>query len=133
MGGSEYRWDGLDEMEKALSRMIEQTYPAEFSQMVGQIAYELQGQVKQKTPHDTGRLQDSWTVGPIRKAGDTYIIEVYTNVEYAAHVEYGHRTRGGGGYVPGVYMMELSLAEVSAALPGYLRDWLSDFITTHDL
>ena len=98
-----------------------------------QIAHELQGKVKEKTPHKTGRLQDSWKVGPIVKKGDTYYIEVYTNVEYAEPVEYGHRTRGGRGFVPGKHMMELSLEELNQALPGFLREWLSDFISTHDL
>ena len=87
----------------------------------------------EKPPHKTGRLQDSWKVGPIVKKGDTYYIEVYTNVEYAEPVEYGHRTRGGRGFVPGKHMMELSLEELNQALPGFLREWLSDFISTHDL
>lgn len=95
MSRTEYRFDGLDALEQQLSRMIEEEYPAEFRAMVIQIAHELQGKVKEKTPHKTGRLQDSWKVGPIVKKGDTYYIEVYTNVEYAEPVEYGHRTRVG--------------------------------------
>ena len=54
-------------------------------------------------------------------------------MEYAEPVEYGHRNRGGRGFVPGKHMMELSLEELEQALPGYLREWLSDFISTHDL
>ena len=133
MSRTEYRFDGLDAQEQQLSRMIEEEYPAEFRAMVIQLAYELQGKVKEKTPRKTGRLQDSWKVGPIVKKGDTYYIEVYTNVEYAEPVEYGHRTRGGRGFVPGKHMMELSLEELNQALPGFLREWLSDFISTHDL
>ena len=116
MSRTEYRFDGLDALEQQLSRMIEEEYPAEFRAMVIQIAHELQGKVKEKTPHKTGRLQDSWKVGPIVKKGDTYYIEVYTNVEYAEPVEYGHRTRGGRGFVPGKHMMELSLEELNQAL-----------------
>lgn len=40
---------------------------------------------------------------------------------------------GGRGFVPGKHMMELSLEELNQALPGFLREWLSDFISTHDL
>ena len=130
---TEYRIAGLDKLEQQLSRMISQEYPKEFRKLVIQIAYELQGRVKEKTPHRTGRLQDSWKVGKIQKRGDEYYIEVYTNVEYAEPVEYGHRTRGGKGFVPGKHMMELSLDEVSRRLPGFLREWLNDFISTHDL
>lgn len=130
---TEYRIDGLDRLEQQLSRMISQEYPQEFRKLVVQIAYELQGRVRERTPHKTGRLQDSWKVGKIQKRGDEYYIEVYTNVEYAEPVEYGHRTRGGKGFVPGKHMMELSLDEVSRRLPGFLREWLNDFISTHDL
>ena len=101
MSRTEYRFDGLDALEQQLSRMIEEEYPAEFRKMVIQIARELQGKIKEKTPHKTGRLQEGWNVGPIVKRGDTYYIEVYNNVEYAEPVEYGHRTRGGRGFVPG--------------------------------
>ena len=89
--------------------------------------------VKENTPKKTGRLQDSWKVGKIEKRGDEYYIEVYTNVEYAEPVEYGHRTRGGKGFVKGKHMMAISLEEVSARLPAYLQEWLNDFISTHDL
>ena len=83
---TEYRFDGLGQLEKRLSQMIEQEYPDEFRKMVIQIAYELQGRVKEKTPRKTGLLQDSWKVGKIQKRGDEYYIEVYTNVEYGEPV-----------------------------------------------
>lgn len=133
MSRTDYRFDGLDALERQLSRMIEEQYPAEFRALVIQIAYELQGKVKEKTPHKTGRLQDSWKVGPITRKGGAYYIEVYSNVEYAEPVEYGHRTWGGRGFVSGKHMMELSLEELNQALPGYLREWLNDFIASHDL
>ena len=133
MSGTDYSFDGLDRLEQQLSRMIEQEYPAEFRELVIQIAYELQGRVKENTPKKTGRLQDSWKVGKIEKRGSEYYIEVYNNVDYAEPVEYGHRTRGGGGFVPGRHMMELSLQEVAEKLPGHLQGWLDDFISTHDL
>ena len=133
MAGTDYSFEGLDRLEQQLSRMIEQEYPAEFERMVLQVAYELQGKVKEKTPKRTGRLQDSWKVGKIQKRGNEYYIEVYTNVDYAEPVEYGHRTRGGRGFVPGRHMMQLSLEEVAARLPGFLQGWLDDFISTHDL
>lgn len=131
--GTEYSFDGLDALEKQLSRMIEQEYPQEFRKMVVQIAYELQGKCKVKTPHVSGILQDNWKVGPIKRDADGYSIEVYNNVEYAEPVEYGHRTRGGKGFIKGKHMMTLSLEEVTQSLPGHLQDWLSDFLSTHDL
>ena len=99
MAGTEYRLDGLDEWETALARAVDEQYPEEFKQMVIQVAMELQGKVKERTPKKTGRLQNAWTVGEIRKSGNDYIIEVYNNVEYAEAVEWGHRQEP-GRYVP---------------------------------
>lgn len=132
MSQTNYHFDGLDAMEQRLYQMIEQQYPEDFKALVVQIAFELQRRVKAKTPHITGRLQDSWKVGEIEKRGGTYYIEVYTNVEYAEPVEYGHRTRG-GDFVSGQHMMQLSLEEVNQYLPIALQNWLSDFLDTHDL
>ena len=132
MSSTEYRFDGLDALERRLAQLIEQQYPAEFRELVIQIARELQTKVKEKTPVKTGRLQESWIVGDIVKRSDCYYIEVYTNVEYAAMVEYGHRKQGGRGFVPGRHMMELSLIEVQARLTPFLRQWLHDFINSHE-
>lgn len=133
MSGTDYSFEGLDALEQQLAQMIEQKFPQEFEALVIQIAYELQARVKEKTPHKTGRLQDSWKVGKIKKIGDEYYIEVYTNVDYAEPVEYGHRTRGGKGFVKGAHMMEIALADIAERLPAYLQEWLNDFISTHDL
>lgn len=133
MGKTEYSFDGLDEMEQRLSKMIEQEYPAAFKEMVKKIAYDLEGKVKENTPRKTSRLRDAWTVGDIVKRGDEYYVEVYNNVEYAEPVEYGHRTRGGKGFVKGAHMMEISLSEVNQRLPKYLKDWVHEFVENHDL
>lgn len=133
MSDTEYKFDGLDEWEKRLSQAIESQYPAEFQELVIKLARELQKEVKEKTPVQTGHLRNEWHVGSIEKRGDEYYIEVYNNVEYAEPVEYGHRTRGGKGSVKGAHMMELSLQEVQKNLPGYLREWMNDFLNTHEL
>lgn len=133
MSETDYCFEGFDDLERQLTQMIEQEFPEEFKQKVINIAYELQGQVKQNTPHQTGILQEGWKVGEIEKRGDEYYIEVYNNVEYAEPVEYGHRTRGGKGFVKGRHMMAISLEKVSERLPAYLQEWLNDFLDTHDL
>ena len=107
--------------------------PAEFREMVIDLAVQLQGKVKDNTPVKTGHLRNEWHVGSIEKRGNEYYIEVYNNVEYVEPVEYGHQTRGGKGFVKGAHMMELSLQEVQKHLPGYLREWMNDFLNTHEL
>lgn len=144
MAGTEYRLDGLDEIEKHLSAAIAHQYPEAFRQMVIDIAIQLEGRVKERTPVKTARLRNAWRVGEIRRSGDEYIIEVSNNLEYAEAVEYGHRQEPGRyvpaigkrlkrKFVPGAHMMELSLMDVEAKLPGYLREWLSDFLNTHEI
>lgn len=48
------------------------------------------------TPVDTGQL---------RKSSGTYGDEMGYTKEYAPHVEYGHRTKG-GGFVPGQHYLQ---------------------------
>lgn len=133
MSETEYRFDGLGEWEQRLSQAIEGQYPKEFRDMVIDVAEQLMQRTKEHTPVQTGHLRREWHIGDIRKRGNEYYIEVYNNVEYAEPVEYGHRTRGGKGFVPGAHMLELSLAEVQAKLPGYLKEWMSEFLNTHEL
>lgn len=133
MSDTEYRFDGLDEWEKRLSQAIENQYPEAFREMVIDLAIQLEGRVKENTPVKTGHLKREWHIGDTVKRGDEYYIEVYNNVEYAEPVEYGHRMRGGKGFVKGAHMMELSLQEVQKNLPGYLKEWMNDFLNTHEL
>lgn len=60
---------------------------------------------KDNTPVDTGELERSMTFEGAKKSADGFEIAVSNNLDYAEHVEYGHRTRGGKGYVPGFHMM----------------------------
>ena len=45
---------------------------------------------------------------PIAVSGDTYIVTIINPVEYASFVEFGHRTRGGKGWVKGRFMLTKS-------------------------
>lgn len=101
--------------------------------MVMEVASQLNGSVKDRTPVKTGYLRKQWYVGSIVKRGNEYYIEVCNNVEYAEAVEYGHRTRGGNGFVPGKHMMELSIIELQKSLFFYLKEWLNDFLNSHEL
>lgn len=133
MSKTDYHFNGLDSWERKLAKEIEKTYPKEFEKMVVKVALQLSGRVKERTPVETGRLRNQWRVGKIQRRGKEYYIEVSNNMEYALPVEYGHRTRGGRGFVPGAHMMELSLSELREKLPGYLQTWLDQFLNRHEL
>ena len=73
-----------------------------------------------------GTLRRGWTGGKslgasayansltVRHTGNVYTIEIVNPVEYASYVEFGHRTRGGGGWVEGQFMLTISEQEIQA-------------------
>ena len=74
----EYEFDGLDLWEQRLAQAVEKQYPEEFRKMVIDVAVELEGRVKERTPVKTGHLRREWHVGNIEKRSDGYYIEVIT-------------------------------------------------------
>lgn len=58
---------------------------------------------------------------PVRKSGNAYTIEVINPVEYASYVEFGHRTWGGDGWVPGQYFFTLSEQDLERLAPGVIE------------
>ncbi len=58
---------------------------------------------------------------PVRKSGNAYTIEVINPVKYAGYVEFGHRTRGGDGWVPGQYFLTLSEQDLERLAPGVIE------------
>ena len=54
--------------------------------------------------------------------GDTYVVEIVNPVEYAAYVEYGHRTANHKGWVPGIFMMTISEQELEKIAPKVLEN-----------
>lgn len=53
--------------------------------------------IKSKTPVDSGNLQNS--IKPDDEG-------VFSDVDYAPFVDLGHRTRGGGRFIPGNHMFD---------------------------
>jgi hypothetical protein len=86
-----------------------------------------------------GHLRRSWTVGEVRKVGDTYEIDVLNPVEYAPYVEFGHRQTPGRyvpalgkplvkGWVNGKFMLTVSELELQADAPRILINKLKKFM-----
>ena len=83
-----------------------------------------------------GTLRRGWTAGKSQAAnayannlkvhhfGDVYVIEIINPVEYAPYVEFGHRTRGGQGWVEGKFMLTISEQEIEADAPRILENKL---------
>lgn len=106
---------GFDQLEGKLQDILEKS-PEIRNQFVGQEAELLLGRVKDNTPVDTGNLRDNgWKRTDAVDASST----VYNNVEYAAHVEFGHRVKTKSGFtgkvVPGAKMLHIGLQESQQA------------------
>ncbi len=77
-----------------------------------------------------GTLRRGWTTAPIsrtHKNGNIKVV-VYNPVEYASYVEYGHRKRGGKGWVQGHFMLEKSRQEVEKIAPKVIEAKLNKFM-----
>ncbi|MFQ9772238.1 MAG: HK97 gp10 family phage protein [Oscillospiraceae bacterium] len=77
-------------------------------------------------------MRDAWTILPIEKQGNNYVITLVNNTEYASYVEYGHRQTPGryvpalgkrlkAGWVKGRFMMTVSIQEVEQLAPAILE------------
>ena len=83
-----------------------------------------------------GTLRRGWTGGKsgsaasyaqglkVKRAGGAYVIEIINPVEYAPYVEFGHRTRGGDGWVEGHFMLTISEQEIERDAPRILENKL---------
>lgn len=91
------------------------------------------GQYPARSGKKGGTLRRGWTAGKtanatayaqslrVTKSGKAYSIEIVNPVEYASYVEYGHRTRGGEGWVPGRYMLTVSEEKLRKMTPALLE------------
>lgn len=86
------------------------------AQRIAQLAIR---KVKKMTPVDTGDLRNNWKYEVIKK-GDSYIIIIYNQLEYASFVENGHRIVVAGqtvGWVEGRFMLKLTIDEMERIAP----------------
>lgn len=58
---------------------------------------------------------------PVFRRGRNFYIEVISPVTYASYVEFGHRTRGGGGWVAGQYFLTLAESQLESRAPAIIE------------
>jgi hypothetical protein len=102
-------FSGFDELDKKLADMATQ-FPIKRNQFLAQEAELLIAHAKENTPVDTGSLREGWH----RTRAHGGQIEIYNNVEYVNHVEYGHRIKNRKGQwtgkvVPGKKMLHMGM------------------------
>ena len=93
-----------------------------------ELAERLLARLAKETPADTGNLRRGWKKGPAVTLANGCEKIIYNPVEYGTYVEYGHRTRGGRGWVPGKFFLTRSEdmigQETEVVLSRKLRDYL---------
>lgn len=65
---------------------------------------------------------------PVTKQGGIYTVEVINPVHYASYVEFGHRKRGGNGWVPGQYFLTISERELQQMAPRVIEQKLRRYL-----
>ena len=95
---------GFAELNKKLDNLAKQ-YPQKRDIFLAQEAETMLGRAKSETPVDTGRLKGGWH--RTKPAGGG--VDVYNNIDYANHVEYGHRVRGSDRLIPGRKMLHKAM------------------------
>lgn len=106
--------DGLLDKVNSLSPRIDQAVISAMADQGG----DWWKDVKDNTPVDNGDLQNSWTLTGPDKKGLKFEMDLSNNLEYAAHIEYGHRQE------PGRFVPAIGKRLKADFVPGYrmLRD-----------
>lgn len=131
-----------DRFQKALDERVIERFIRDF---LLEMAFRAERKIKKRTPVNTGNLRRNWRVGNVERRGNSYVVEIYNNTDYASFVEYGFRSHFVPGYwqgkhfvydpsantgmyvgpkdgwVEGRFMMTISMKEIERELPKYLE------------
>ena len=64
----------------------------------------------------------------IEHSGDVYVITITNPVHYTLYREFGHRTRGGKGWVKGSFMLTISEKELQEQAPQLVEEKIQTFL-----
>lgn len=120
----------LVQFGKALKSLEKVDINRMYMDLTKEIAQVFLAKVIPRTPVDTGTLRNSWTTKNTRivKKGASYHIYITNNSEYADYLEYGHRTKGGKGWVNGYFFATITEEEVKGLIPAMLEKKISKLI-----
>ena len=133
----------LKSFQKKLNKIQADSVNAFVESCIKELAARLLRKVIQRTPvgqypKETGKrggtLRRGWTAAnyandiPITKNGNMLTVEIINPVEYAAYVEYGHRTANHQGWIPGRFMLTISEDEIMQSTPAILEKKIKKFL-----
>lgn len=102
-------FSSFDKFSDKLETIVDRG-PEVVDRFLNQEAEVIKGRVQNNTPVDTGLLRGRWSHD--QASGGK--CQIFNNVDYAAHVEYGHRTRN-GGFVKGRKMLHRGMVQSGKA------------------
>ena len=119
---------------RLLNKVVKRTVPGQIPPYATEEA-----KAKYWSGYTGGNLRDNWSVLPIEKKGNDYIVTVINNAQYASYVEYGHRQTPGRfvpalglrlkqSWVPGRYMLTISTQELEQQAPKLIEQKLYQFL-----
>ena len=114
----------LQDLAKDIERLTATEISIAYQKALRNIAGTFLGAVIPETPVDTGYLRQNWEAGGdvnISKSSVGYTAVITNPTEYASYVNYGHRTRDGGGWVPGYFFVESAAETTKLIAPGKLK------------
>lgn len=123
----EFHFEELKQFQQKLAEM-DREYTEFAEECIRELAGRLLAKTIARTPVDTGDLRRGWTIGPIQRVGNDYLVEIINPMEYATYVEYGHRTRNLMGWVEGRFMLTISQEELEAEMPAFLEQKIQQFM-----
>ncbi len=104
---------------RLLRKVVKNTPTGEYEQGSGKVGGTLKRGWTARTHEEAAARNDKGGVTAkhlenmqVKKMGRKYYIEVANPVLYAIYVEYGHRTRGGGSWVNGQFMLTMAEEEI---------------------
>lgn len=136
----------FEKMAKTFQKALDERVVERFIQdFLLEMAFRADRKIKKRTPVGDGQLRRAWTVGKVQRYGNSYVVEIFNNTEYASFVENGFRAHWVPGYwqgktfvydpnaktgmqvgpkngwVEGRFMMTISMKEIERELPRYLE------------
>lgn len=121
-------FSALTEFQEQLEALTQEAKDEFMKECTNEITARLLTKVIKRTPVVSGELRRGWTAEPARIDDSVCKSSIVNSKQYAAYVEYGHRTSGGKGWVKGRFMMTKSRQELNSGVPGIIRRRFKKFM-----
>lgn len=97
-------------------RLAKKLYPVEVDLFLVNIGLRLLGMTKLRTAVVTGHLRRNWKIAKVVSSGRVKSIQVFNNVVYAPHYEFGTER------YEGKYPLNRSVTELESQMPKLVED-----------